>query len=235
RTMPTPGCWPRASPPSRGWWSILRTPRPTSSSGAWPSPASPSPPSSPPSAGTACGSASWVRAGCGRSPTTASAGPTSKPPSEPCARCSPGPRSARCALAKDLPTYDGSEIAIVGMSCRFPGARNVAEYWENLRQGKESLSRITAEDLAAAGLAPALREAPRYVPAVPLLADIELFDAPFFGYTPLEARIMDPQQRLFLECAWEAFEQAGYDPETVAAAVGVFTGAKTNTYLFGIV
>jgi acyl transferase domain-containing protein/acyl carrier protein len=129
---------------------------------------------------------------------------------------------------------DGSEIAIVGMSCRFPGARNVEEFWSNLRAGKESLSRVLAEDLRRAGMDPAALENPQYVPWAPFLDDIESFDAGFFGYTPLEAKLMDPQQRIFLECAWEAFEHAGHLPEAYRGRVGVFTGAKTNTYLLNL-
>jgi acyl transferase domain-containing protein/acyl carrier protein len=135
---------------------------------------------------------------------------------------------------KPQPIFDGSEIAIVGMACRFPGARNVEEFWSNLCAGKESLSRVSAEDLRLGGLDPAVLDNPQYVPWAPFLDDIELFDAGFFGYTPLEAKLMDPQQRLFLECAWEAFEHAGYLPETYRGSVGVFTGAKTNTYLLNI-
>jgi acyl transferase domain-containing protein len=126
----------------------------------------------------------------------------------------------------------GNEIAIVGMACRLPGAVTVEEFWRNLEQGVESLTRVSADDLRRGGLDPALLDDPAYVPMVPALADVESFDAGFFDYTPLEARLMDPQQRLFLECAWEAFEHAGYDPARVPGAVGVFTGSKTNTYLF---
>ncbi|HVR06706.1 MAG TPA: polyketide synthase, partial [Thermoanaerobaculia bacterium] len=130
--------------------------------------------------------------------------------------------------------HDGSEIAIVGMACRFPGAVDVEQFWRNLRDGVESLTRVSDEDLAAAGVDPALARSPGYVRNAPLLDQVEYFDAAFFGYTPLEAKLMDPQHRLFLECAWEAFERAGYDPERHGAPVGVFTGAKTNTYLFSL-
>ncbi|PYP88083.1 MAG: beta-ketoacyl synthase [Blastocatellia bacterium AA13] len=128
----------------------------------------------------------------------------------------------------------GSEIAIIGMSCRFPGAGNPGEFWRNLCNGVESLTTVTANDLASQGLDPKLVEDPNYVPFVPAVNDIELFDAGFFGYTPLEAKLMDPQQRLFLECAWEALEDAGHVPDQHRGKIGVFTGAKTNTYLFNI-
>ena len=129
---------------------------------------------------------------------------------------------------------NGYEIAIIGMSCRFPGARNPQEFWKNLCAGIESLTCVTAEDLQRGGLDPHVLEDPTYVPYVPTIDNIEFFDAGFFGYTPLEAKLMDPQHRLFLECAWEAFEEAGHLPEGYRGKIGVFTGAKTNTYLFNL-
>ncbi len=135
---------------------------------------------------------------------------------------------------KSQPQFDGSEVAIVGMACRFPGARNVQEFWKNLCGGQESLSQVTADDLQRGGLDPAILDNPQYVPWAPFLDEIELFDAGFFGYTSQEATLMDPQQRLFLECAWEAFEHAGHLPEAYRGTVGVFTGAKTNTYLLNL-
>lgn len=128
----------------------------------------------------------------------------------------------------------GYEIAIIGMSCRFPGAQNPQEFWKNLCAGIESLTCVTAEDLQRGGLDPQVLEDSRYVRYVPTVDNIEFFDAGFFGYTPLEAKLMDPQHRLFLECAWEAFEYAGYVPESHRGKIGVFTGAKTNTYLFNL-
>jgi acyl transferase domain-containing protein/acyl carrier protein len=137
-------------------------------------------------------------------------------------------------MADPKRAFNGSEIAIVGMACRFPGASDLEQFWRNLVGGVESLSLLTDDDLARAGVPPELIASAGYVRRAPVVEGIEMFDAAFFGYTPLEARIMDPQQRLFLECAWEVFEQAGYDPETYPAPVGVFTGAKTNTYLFSL-
>ncbi|HEX8355113.1 MAG TPA: beta-ketoacyl synthase N-terminal-like domain-containing protein, partial [Pyrinomonadaceae bacterium] len=104
---------------------------------------------------------------------------------------------------------NGSEIAIVGMSCRFPGARTPQEFWKNLTGGVESLTCLTAEDLQRGGLDPRVLEDPRYVPYVPAVEDVEFFDAGFFGYTPREAELMDPQQRILLETAWHALEDAG--------------------------
>ncbi len=130
---------------------------------------------------------------------------------------------------------DGSEIAIVGMSCRFPGAADVATFWRNLCAGVESLVELSDQELLAAGVPAEEIANPAYVRRVPAIAGIEDFDARFFGYTPQEATIMDPQQRLFLECAWEVLEQAGYDSSRYPRPIGVFTGAKTNTYLFNVV
>ncbi|MEM9290674.1 MAG: SDR family NAD(P)-dependent oxidoreductase [Acidobacteriota bacterium] len=130
--------------------------------------------------------------------------------------------------------YDGSEIAIIGMACRLPGADTPESFWQNLRHGVESLTELTDEELQAAGVDPATFRHPRHVRRVAVVDDVELFDAEFFGYTPLEARLMDPQHRLFLECAWEVFERAAYDPAKLDESVGVFTGAKTNSYLFSL-
>ncbi|HEX8474860.1 MAG TPA: amino acid adenylation domain-containing protein [Pyrinomonadaceae bacterium] len=125
----------------------------------------------------------------------------------------------------------GEDIAIVGMAGRFPGAKNVAEFWQNLRDGVESISVLSDDELAATGLDEATLADPNYVRAAGVLDDIELFAAPFFGFNPREAEVMDPQHRLFLECAWEALEDAGYDSETYRGRIGVYAGAGMNTYL----
>ena len=137
-------------------------------------------------------------------------------------------------MSEESSAFNGSEIAIIGMSCRFPGAASIEQFWRNLAGGVESLTPLTDDDLARAGIDPALYNHPNYVRRASVLEGVELFDPAFFGYTPLEAKLMDPQHRLFLECAWEVFEQAGYDPESYPSPVGVFTGAKTNTYLFSL-
>jgi phthiocerol/phenolphthiocerol synthesis type-I polyketide synthase E len=124
--------------------------------------------------------------------------------------------------------FDG--VAVVGMACRIPGARNVEEFWRNLREGVESISFFTEEELRGVVDAATLR-APNFVRAKGVLEDCETFDASFFGFSPREAEMMDPQQRVFLECVWHALEDAGYDPETYEGAVGLFAGASTNTYL----
>jgi acyl transferase domain-containing protein len=131
----------------------------------------------------------------------------------------------------DLLKDDNLDIAIIGMAGRFPGAKNVAEYWDNLSSGVESISFFSDEELLASGVDPAALTAPNYVKAAPLLNDVDLFDASFFGYSPKEAQFMDPQQRLFLECAWEALEHAGYDAEKYKGTIGIYAGSALNTYL----
>ncbi|HWI61390.1 MAG TPA: polyketide synthase, partial [Symbiobacteriaceae bacterium] len=125
----------------------------------------------------------------------------------------------------------GLEIAIVGMAGRFPGADDVDRFWRNLKAGLESISFFTDEELQDAGIAPALLSNPHYVKAKGVLADVDRFDAAFFGYYPREAAVMDPQHRIFLEVAWEALERAGYDPESYPGLVGVFAGVAHNSYL----
>jgi phthiocerol/phenolphthiocerol synthesis type-I polyketide synthase E len=126
----------------------------------------------------------------------------------------------------------GLEIAIVGMSGRFPGARDLRQFWENLAGARECISFFSNDELLSSGLSPEEIERPEYVRARGLLEDCESFDAGFFKFTPREAEIADPQQRLFLECAWEAFEDAGYVPDTFAGPIGVFAGVATSTYFF---
>ncbi|MFC6084955.1 type I polyketide synthase [Sphaerisporangium aureirubrum] len=124
-----------------------------------------------------------------------------------------------------------TDIAVIGMSGRFPGASDVATFWTNIASGTESIRRFSREELLASGVDPALVDDPAYVPARPVLDDVRGFDAAFFRFSPRDATIADPQQRLFLECAWEALEVAGYpDPET-RGRVGVFAGANLSTYM----
>jgi acyl transferase domain-containing protein/surfactin synthase thioesterase subunit/acyl carrier protein len=128
-------------------------------------------------------------------------------------------------------TSDG--IAIIGMACRFPGAHNIATFWENLCQGTESITRFSREELIREGIEPVLLDDPNYVPASPVLEGFDLFDAAFFEYSAREAEFMDPQQRLLHEVAWEAFEDAGYYPETAQGPTGVFAsaGGVVTSYL----
>ncbi|MDT4955720.1 MAG: hypothetical protein QOJ02_3858 [Acidobacteriota bacterium] len=127
-----------------------------------------------------------------------------------------------------------NDIAIVGMSGRFPGAKNIDEFWQNLRDGVESISFFTDEELRAAGIDEETLSEPGYVKAAGALDGIELFDASFFGFNPREAEVLDPQQRIFLECAWESLEHAGYDPETYPGLIGVYAGASMSSYLYNV-
>ena len=122
-------------------------------------------------------------------------------------------------------------IAIVGLAGRFPGAANVTQFWENLTSGTDSITHFTDAALASAGIAPEKLTDPDYVKARGVLENADLFDAAFFGIPPKEADVLDPQHRLFLECAWEALEDAGCDPETYGGTVGVWAGSSLNTYL----
>ncbi len=124
-----------------------------------------------------------------------------------------------------------SAIAIVGMSGRFPGARTVDEFWRNLRDGVESIRPLSDAELLAAGATPEELAHPDYVKAAAVLDDIDLFDASFFGFSPRDASIMDPQHRHFLECAWEAIENAGHPPESFPGSIGVFAGSGMNAYM----
>lgn len=122
-------------------------------------------------------------------------------------------------------------IAIIGMAGRFPGAATVAAFWQNLEQGADAIRRLSEEELQAAGVAPAFYQRSDYVRAAADLPDIDAFAAEFFGYTPKEAQITDPQHRIFMECAWEALEDAAQVPGGKGARVGVYAGAGLNTYM----
>ncbi len=128
-------------------------------------------------------------------------------------------------------TTDSLDVAIVGMAGRFPGARNLDAFWENLRDGVESISFFTEADVEATGMEPALARDPNYVKAGGVLDGAELFDASFFDFYPREAALTDPQHRIFLECAWEALEYAGYNPDAYEGLIGVYAGTSINTYL----
>jgi amino acid adenylation domain-containing protein len=124
-------------------------------------------------------------------------------------------------------------IAVIGMAGRFPEAPELDRFWENLRDGVEGISRFSDDELAAAGISAERARGPRTVRSRGKLADIDLFDAEFFAVPPQEAEIMDPQLRLFLECAWEALENAGCDPERIPGAVGVYAGMSLSSYFLG--
>jgi acyl transferase domain-containing protein/thioesterase domain-containing protein len=124
-----------------------------------------------------------------------------------------------------------SSIAIVGMAGRFPGARNTVEFWQNLRDGVESIRDRSETELIAAGATAADLANPDYVKRAAVLDEVPMFDASFFGFSPRDASIMDPQHRHFLECAWEALEDAGHPPRLFDGSIGVFAGSGMNTYL----
>lgn len=128
--------------------------------------------------------------------------------------------------------YSGSEIAIIGMTCRLPGAKNVDEFWKNLCNGVESISFFSDEELILSGVDPSMLLNTHYVRASGVLSDIDLFDATFFGINAREAEVMDPQHRLFLEAAWEALESVGYDANRFKGSIGVYAGVSSNSYLF---
>jgi len=137
-------------------------------------------------------------------------------------------------LEKEQISEDNSrnlDIAIIGMSCRFPGAKNTDEFWQNLCNGIESIARLSDNEILESGVDPTVLSNPRYVKAAPVLENPGMFDAGFFGFAPAEALTLDPQHRILLECAHEAMENAGYDPGRFAGRVGVFTGCAMNTYL----
>ncbi|MDZ8091985.1 MAG: SDR family NAD(P)-dependent oxidoreductase [Nostoc sp. DedQUE05] len=121
-------------------------------------------------------------------------------------------------------------IAIIGMAGRFPDAKNIEEFWQNLQSGVESISLFTNEEVVSDGIEPNILSDRNYVKASAILKDIDLFDASFFSFNPKEAEITDPQHRIFLECALEALENAGYDSKRCDSRIGVYAGASLNNY-----
>ena len=130
---------------------------------------------------------------------------------------------------------DGEEastrIAVIGMSGRFSGVEDLDQFWSNLVEGLESLRTFSREELLAWGHDPAIVDDPAYVSRYGVMEEAEWFDAGFFGYSPRDALIIDPQQRVFLESAWAALESAGYDARRYRGMIGVYAGAKTHDYL----
>ncbi|MES2145883.1 MAG: type I polyketide synthase, partial [Pseudomonadota bacterium] len=125
-----------------------------------------------------------------------------------------------------------TDIAIVGMAAHLPGAADIDAYWQNLSKGIESIRVISEDDLLAAGESPATMRRPNYVPATAPLDGFEQFDADFFGFSPKEAAILDPQHRQFLEVAWEALENAGHPPENFKGPIGVYAGCGMGSYFY---
>ncbi|MCP5053644.1 MAG: amino acid adenylation domain-containing protein, partial [bacterium] len=124
----------------------------------------------------------------------------------------------------------GKEVAVVGMAGRFPGARNIRQFWDNLLEGRETISFLSETEARAVGAGPALLRDPDFVRAKGRLENSDTFDSSFFGYTHSEAETMDPQLRIFHECVWEALEDAGYDPNAYPGEIGLFAGASQNLY-----
>jgi phthiocerol/phenolphthiocerol synthesis type-I polyketide synthase E len=123
------------------------------------------------------------------------------------------------------------DIAVIGMAGRFPLAKNLEQFWQNLCGGVESIRSFTDDELKAMGVSAAALAHPNFVKAGSILEGVDLFDAAFFNYSPKEAEVLDPQQRIFLECAWEALERAGHDPEIYQNLIGVYAGTSLSSYL----
>ncbi|WP_244237973.1 non-ribosomal peptide synthase/polyketide synthase, partial [Corallococcus terminator] len=166
----------------------------------------------------------------GASPPTLGTLPASQPlatPTTATGASAPSPEKA------PTPALPSGAIAIVGMSGRFPGAASVEEFWKNLREGVESISRFQPEELEhQPGLPPGIElwQHPGFVPAQGVLTDIDQFDPSFFDMSLREAQWTDPQQRLFLQCAWAALEDAGIDPSRFPGVISLFAGANESGY-----
>src|SRR5215471_4358193 len=139
-------------------------------------------------------------------------------------------------MPDDFPGNSPSfEIAIIGMAGRFPGASDLASFWRNLMNGANAIKFFSDRELEDAGISRFAYGDPNYVRASPVLANTYEFDAEFFGIPPTEAEFMDPQHRIFLECAVEALESAGYDPTRYDGLIGVYAGAGISSYLLSLV
>ncbi len=151
-------------------------------------------------------------------------------------------RASSCSSTDQIPiaasgtksesdTNHSEAIAIIGMSLRYPGADTIDEFWHNLRNGVESIRSLSDQELIDKGVSRNEFSNPSYVKACAFMRDVEMFDAAFFGINPREAQLMDPQQRILLECAWSALEHAGYPPHNDAQNIGVFAGVARDAYL----
>ncbi len=129
----------------------------------------------------------------------------------------------------DEKNMTGLEIAVIGMAARYPGAEDIHQYWKKLKEGTECISFFSRDELLEAGVPAAQLDNPNYINACGFLENTDSFDASFFGYTPKEAEIMDPQIRLFHECVWTALENAGYEPGTYKGLIGLYAGASAPT------
>lgn len=147
---------------------------------------------------------------------------------------SPQATSLRATSLRATSLPRATSIAVIGMAGRFPGADNLERFWSNIVQGVESITFFSDEELLAAGADRELLARPDFVKASPVLRDIDQFDAAFFKIGKREAELMDPQQRILLEIAWHAMEEAGYAPDGQRGLVGVFTGGggSMSSYVF---
>jgi acyl transferase domain-containing protein len=128
------------------------------------------------------------------------------------------------------PSVAPTDIAIIGMACRFPGASSPDAFWRLLAAGAEARTTLSDDELRAEGVSERLIADPHYVKAGMFLPAMEQFDPSFFGFSPIDGRILDPQHRHFLECTWEALEDAGYDPFRFRGSIGVFAGSGQHSY-----
>ncbi|MFI9040629.1 SDR family NAD(P)-dependent oxidoreductase [Streptomyces sp. NPDC053726] len=130
-----------------------------------------------------------------------------------------------------VPAVAETDVAIIGMAGRFPGADDLDSFWRLLGEGREGITRFSREELAAAGVPARLLDDPEYVPAHGIIPDVDLFDTGYFEFTPAEAAITDPQHRILLTAGHAALEHAGYDPAGYDGLISVYAGAAINTYL----
>lgn len=149
----------------------------------------------------------------------------------PCAKAnrSMAENTPRPAATADMPRH---AVAVIGLAGRFPGAEDLHQFWQQVAQGTEVLQSLDDAELEAAGVGAEVRAHPAYVRRGTFLERCDEFDAGFFGIAPREAQVLDPQHRVFLECAWEALEHAGYAVGALPESVGVYAGAGMNSYLF---
>ena len=122
----------------------------------------------------------------------------------------------------------GLEIAIIGMTVRIAGAKNISQFWNILKNSVESISFFSEEELIEVGNEPAMVKNPNYVKGLGILEERGYFDSAFFEYSPIEAQIIDPQMRIFHECAWKTLEDAGYCPDSYSGLIGIYAGASPN-------
>jgi acyl transferase domain-containing protein/2-polyprenyl-3-methyl-5-hydroxy-6-metoxy-1,4-benzoquinol methylase/acyl carrier protein len=134
-------------------------------------------------------------------------------------------------MTKFIDDINPNAVAVIGMACRFPGAKNIDEFWHNLKNGIESISFFSEEEVVESGIDIAIAKNVSLIKAFGVLEESDKFDAEFFGFSPREAELLDPQNRMFLECAWEAFENASYDTNRFDGRVGVYASSSLSTYL----